>query len=57
VINSQKTDLVIDAVAQTLACCLLDQLIRSRQHTRRNGEADLLGGFQVDDELELRRPP
>ena len=29
--------------------------IRSRQHIRRNREADLLGRFQIDDELELRR--
>src|SRR5262249_3322826 len=28
---------------------------RSRQHVRRNRQADLLGGFEVDDELELRR--
>src|SRR5215831_16215332 len=33
----------------------LDHLIRSRQHVRRNRKADLLGGLQIDDELELRR--
>ena len=33
----------------------LDHLIRSRQHVRRNRQADLLGGFQIDDELKLRR--
>src|ERR1051325_9555830 len=32
-----------------------DQLIRLRQHVRRNRQADLLGRFQIDDELELRR--
>ena len=26
-----------------------------RQHLRRNRQADLLGGFQIDDQLELRR--
>jgi hypothetical protein len=36
-----------------IAAWLLDYLIRSRQHIRRNGQADLLCGFQVDDELEL----
>jgi hypothetical protein len=30
--------------------------IRPRQHIRRNREADLLGGFEIDDELKLRRP-
>ena len=33
----------------------LDHLIHSRQHVRGNREADLLGGFQVDHKLELRR--
>src|SRR5262249_43640793 len=33
----------------------LDNLVRSRQHIRRNREADQLGCFQIDDELELRR--
>jgi hypothetical protein len=31
---------------------LLDYLIRSRQHVRRDRETDLLRGFQVDDEFE-----
>src|SRR5262249_3558581 len=41
----------------TTADCLLslDHLIRSRQHVRRNRQADLLGCFEIDDELELRR--
>src|SRR5215471_7746693 len=30
-------------------------LIRSCQHIGRNRQADLLGGLQIDDELELRR--
>ena len=40
-----------------LACssCLFDHLIRPRQHVRRNRQTDLLGGFQIDDELELFR--
>ena len=32
-----------------------DHLIRSRQHVRRNRHADLLCGFEIDDELKLRR--
>ena len=34
---------------------LLDHLIRPRQHIRRDRQADLLRGFQVDHELDLRR--
>ncbi len=34
---------------------LFDDLVRSRQHIRRNRQADLLGRFQVDDQLELGR--
>ena len=33
----------------------LEHLIRPRQHVRRNCQADLLGGFQIDDELKFRR--
>ena len=32
-----------------------NHLIRPRQHIRWDRQADLLGGFEVDDELELRR--
>src|SRR5690242_1481690 len=32
-----------------------DDLVRPRQHIGWNGEADLLGGFEIDQELELRR--
>ena len=32
-----------------------DHPIRPRQHIRRNRQADLLRGFQIDDELELLR--
>ena len=35
--------------------CLSDYSIRPRQHIRRNGQTDLLRGFQIDDQLELRR--
>src|SRR5262249_49860096 len=34
---------------------LPDHLIRPRQYVRRNGEADLLRGFEIYDELKLRR--
>ena len=33
---------------------ILDHLIRPRQHVRRNRQADLFGGFEIDDEL---KPP
>ena len=33
----------------------LDHFVRSHQHIRRNGQADLLGSLQIDDELKLRR--
>ena len=33
---------------------LFDHLVRARQHVERNRQADLLGGSQIDDELELR---
>ena len=32
-----------------------DHLTRPRQHIRRNRNADLFSGFQIDDELELLR--
>ncbi len=34
---------------------ILDHLVRPHQHIRRNRQADLLRGFQIDDQLELRR--
>jgi hypothetical protein len=34
---------------------LLDHLVRSEQHVRRNREADLLRRFQIDHQLKLRR--
>ena len=33
----------------------LDHPIRPRQHLRRNRQADLLGCFEIDHQLELRR--
>ena len=32
-----------------------DDPVRPHQHVGRNRQADLLGGFQIDDELELGR--
>ena len=32
-----------------------DDSVRPHQHIRRNRQADLLGRFQIDDELKLRR--
>ena len=32
-----------------------DHLICPRQHVRRNRQADLLCGFEIDDEIEFRR--
>ena len=34
---------------------LLNDFIRSCQHIRRDRQADLLGGFQIDNKLELGR--
>jgi hypothetical protein len=34
---------------------LFDDAIRPRQHVRWNRQTDLLGGFQIDHELEFRR--
>ena len=34
---------------------LLNDSVGPRQHLRRNRHADLLCGFQIDDELKLRR--
>src|SRR5262249_9374266 len=34
---------------------LFDHLIGDREHARRDGEAERLGSFQVDDQLELGR--
>src|SRR5215468_4820530 len=34
---------------------LLDDLVRPRQHRRRDREAERLGGLEVDHQLELRR--
>jgi hypothetical protein len=34
---------------------LFDHFVRSRQHIRRNREADQLGRFEIDDELKLHR--
>jgi hypothetical protein len=34
---------------------LFNHLVRSCQHIRRDRQTDLLGGFQIDDEVELFR--
>ena len=34
---------------------LFDHLVRPHQHVRRNRQTDLLGGFEIDHELELLR--
>src|SRR5713226_9851528 len=35
--------------------CSFDDFVRPHQHVRRNCQADLLRGFEVDDQLELDR--
>ena len=35
--------------------CHLMTAVRSRQHIRRYCDTDLFSGFQIDDELKLRR--
>src|SRR5215475_3644000 len=41
----------------TLDTCLfsLDHPIRPRQYIRRDRQTDLIGGFEINDEFELRR--
>jgi hypothetical protein len=41
--------------APNRSIALLYDLIRPQQQRRRNGKAERLGGFEVDDELEFRR--
>ena len=36
-------------------CLLLDHLVGGRQQCFRDGEAERLGGLQVDDKFEFRR--
>ena len=55
---SNTQDLLDGEIQFNLSACflrLLDHLVRSYQHIRRNRQADLLRCFQVDDELELLR--
>ena len=42
-------------LASFLCVFLFYHPVRPRQHFRRNRQADLLGGFEIDDEFELRR--
>ena len=37
------------------ASCLANHFVRPHQHIWRNRQADLLGGFQIDHQLKLRR--
>jgi len=46
-------DWVVGVISSTLA--LFDHLIRSHQHVRWYRQADLLGRFQIDDQLKLFR--
>ena len=39
----------------TFILLILITLVRSRQDVGRNRQADLLGGFEIDHQLELRR--
>src|SRR5262245_55183180 len=43
------------SVSPNIATPLLDHPVRSRQHIRRNRQTDLFGGFEINDELKLRR--
>src|SRR5262245_2097455 len=42
--------------SQLAFTALSNHLVRSRQHIRRNRQTDLLGGLEVDHQLELSRP-
>ena len=51
---STESFLISNAVLSTRYSALsFYDLVRSRQHVRRNRQTDLLGGFEVDDEFEL----
>ena len=53
---STEVFLIPTSVLSTRSSALSsDDPVRSYQHVRRNREADLLRGFQVDDQLELHR--
>jgi len=49
---------MLETNSQTSECKKLksfNNLVRPRQHIRRNCQADLLGGFQIDYEFKLLR--
>ena len=53
---SSESFLISNLVLSTRYSALSsNDLIRPRQHVGRYRQADLFGGFQIDDELELRR--
>jgi len=43
-----------EASDESAAVHLFNNLIRPQQQRRRDGEAERLGGLEVDDQLELR---
>src|SRR5207245_2452959 len=46
---------LISRVGRVGRARLLDDLIRPQQHRLWDRQADRLGGFEIDDQLELRR--
>jgi len=38
-----------------VACWSFDHLVGQIEHARRNGQAERLGGLEIDDQLECRR--
>src|SRR4029453_18963581 len=52
--KSKANDCLSHTFSTCLCSLLFDYLIRPCQHVGWNCQADLLGCFQVDDELELR---
>jgi hypothetical protein len=41
------------SIAGSILSQLSDDFVSPRQHVRRNSKAELLGGFQVDNELQF----
>ena len=47
--------MLLHSLLPVLCWVSLSDFVRSRQYIRRNRQADLLGSFEIDDQLELRR--
>src|SRR5215813_5968619 len=53
--QSKANDCLSHRILRVCCSLLFDHFIRSRQHIRRNRQADLLGSLQVNNKLKLHR--